>query len=238
MPLTIAHPAAVVPLRNSGLPFSALLVGSLAPDLEYLFHLSPTGQFGHTIPGLFLFCIPIGLLSLLIFHWIWSPPSDVLMNRAGSKFSFLPFSHFGLICLSILIGAISHLVWDSLTHSYGWMVQRVSPLRMPLMETPWGTLRLFKVLQHSSTALGLAILGILLLPTLRALPSRVWKILAILVGTSIAGGAFIGLMKAGMPSDFEAVRVFTGIAVVGSFAVFVAETTFVATIWKAKNKTV
>ena len=39
MPLTIAHPAAVLPFRHSRLPISALVIGSLAPDFEYFLHL-------------------------------------------------------------------------------------------------------------------------------------------------------------------------------------------------------
>lgn len=33
MPVTIAHPAAVLPLRGLGLPLSAMVIGSMAPDL-------------------------------------------------------------------------------------------------------------------------------------------------------------------------------------------------------------
>ncbi|MGY1732216.1 DUF4184 family protein [Geodermatophilus sp. SYSU D01045] len=47
MPFTGSHPAAVLPLLRTGLPASALVAGSLAPDL--LFHLPvDTGVRTHT----------------------------------------------------------------------------------------------------------------------------------------------------------------------------------------------
>jgi len=236
MPLTIAHPAAMVPLRRSGLPFSALVVGSLAPDLEYLLHLSPTGHIGHTIPGIFIFCLPIGLISLLIVHRTWMPTVNALLNRVEPEFRFLPASSFGLICISILIGAFSHVAWDSFTHSYGWMVQHIPVLTMPLADTMWGTLRLFKLLQHASTLIGLAVAGAVVLPAVRTFSATVLRILAILVCTSVIGGIAIGLAKAGMPSDFDAARGLTGIAVVGSFVVFLTETTVGAVLWRLGRK--
>lgn len=235
MPLTIAHPAAVMPLRHTGLPFSALVVGSIAPDLEYLFHLSPTGHIGHTIPGLLIFCVPVSLVSLLIYHRIWAPAANSLMNRSGDEFRFFPLSQFGLICLAIIIGAFSHLAWDSFTHSYGWMVQRVPILRTPIWESSWGTLRLFKILQHSSTSIGLIILGFEARPSLRAFSAQLWGTVAILVSTSIVGGAVIGYAKAGMPADFNAVRVLIGIAIVGAFAVFAIEATVAGVVWRARK---
>jgi hypothetical protein len=235
MPLTLAHPAAVVPLRKTSLPFSALVVGSIAPDLEYLFHLSPTGQFGHTLSGLFLFCIPIGLLSLLIYHRIWLPPLNAFMHRRDSGFTFLPFSRLGIICLSLLIGAISHVAWDSFTHSYGWMVERVPILRMPLVETRWGTLKLFKLLQHASTVLGLTVVGAAMFSALRTLPAKVWRILAVLIITSLMSGFAIGIARTGIPSDIETVRVFTGVLIVSSLAVFTGEATLAGILWRTKK---
>ncbi len=51
MPLTLSHPAAIIPLARQGLVFSALVVDSISPDFLYFINLSPRGQFGHTLPG-------------------------------------------------------------------------------------------------------------------------------------------------------------------------------------------
>src|SRR5581483_12465816 len=50
VPFTLAHPAAVLPLRRRGLVFSALVVGSMAPDFEYFFGLKR--PISHTMPGI------------------------------------------------------------------------------------------------------------------------------------------------------------------------------------------
>jgi Domain of unknown function (DUF4184) len=237
MPLTIAHPAAVMPLRKSGLPLSALVIGSMAPDLEYFFHLAPIGHFGHTFNGLFFFCVPVSLLCLFLGHRIWFPPANALLNRTATEFRFLPVSRLMLICFAILFGAFTHVVWDSFTHSFGWMVMRVPLLRMPIAETPWGTFRLFKVLQHTSTALGLVVLATVSFASLQRGGTKVWMTLTLLVGTSVAGGLIIGVLKAGMPSSFETARVLIGISIVGSFVVFTAETTLVGVIWRGRRTT-
>lgn len=231
MPLTIAHPAAVLPLRGTRLPFAALVVGSLTPDIEYLFHLTPSGHIGHTLAGLLTFCLPAGLVSLVIVERLWARPAAALMGRAGSSFEPLS-SRFALTCVALLIGALSHLAWDSFTHPHGWMVEWVPLLRMTLWESPWGSLKVFKVLQHGSTATGLAVVAIAVRPVFRALSPRAWRVVGILTATSLAGGTIIALIKGWPPADFAGARALVGVGVVGSFAVFVVETTVASALWR------
>ena len=37
MPFTVSHAAAVLPLQRLGLPLTALMIGSMAPDFGYFF---------------------------------------------------------------------------------------------------------------------------------------------------------------------------------------------------------
>ncbi len=64
MPFTLAHPAAAAPLRRFGLVLSALVVGSMAPDFPYFLPGLPQDKFGHTLAGVFWFCVPAGLAVL------------------------------------------------------------------------------------------------------------------------------------------------------------------------------
>ena len=76
MPFTIAHCVAARPLeRLSGgrLVLPALAVGAMAPDFEYLAHLSATRTIGHTIPGLFILCLPTALVALFLWHRLFGP---------------------------------------------------------------------------------------------------------------------------------------------------------------------
>ena len=71
MPFTPAHSAAVVPLYFTfckHLVFSALIIGSMSPDFEYILRLTPTSRIGHTFHGLFLFCLPVGLILNLLYN--------------------------------------------------------------------------------------------------------------------------------------------------------------------------
>jgi len=64
----------------------SLLTMVVTPDLEYLMQLAPRSEISHTIHGRFLFCIPMGLLTLWILHRVWKQPVLALLkarNRAG-----------------------------------------------------------------------------------------------------------------------------------------------------------
>jgi len=63
----------------------------------------------------------------------------------------------GKTLISILIGAITHNVWDSFTHGTGFLVTRLPLLRTPVIVLGSRTFRVFELLQHASTALGLVV---------------------------------------------------------------------------------
>lgn len=164
MPFTLAHPAAVVPLRKF-LVLSALVVGSLAPDFHYFLNLAPRGHFGHSFKGIFFFCLPAGMLVLWIFQRFMKLPLLSLAPKSHQErliatakpFCWGGVKRFGLIVASLLLGAITHLAWDAFTHEHGLVVRNVPDMRTPLEE--FGTQRpLYNVLQHGSSLLGLALL--------------------------------------------------------------------------------
>ena len=164
MPFTLSHPAAVLPFARTKLAFSALIAGALAPDIGYFLTFSSQHAESHSLTGLFLICLPAGLLMLLVFHKLMKAPLLALLPASHQErlypyaqgFHFLPASRFGLIVISLLIGSLSHLIWDSFTHKTGWVVQRVAALEGTLR--PFHHYPVYKFLQHSSGVLGLAIL--------------------------------------------------------------------------------
>jgi len=168
MPFTLSHPAAAVPFARNRLILSALVVGSLSPDLIYFLCLSTRCQFGHTLLGLFLFDMPVGLTLLWLFHTVLKYPllslfsvthQQCLMPLAKNHFHFIPLRRFLLIVLSLLLGAITHIVWDSFTHSSGWMVQQLAILRTPIIDISQKAIKLHNILQHGSTLLGIGLLS-------------------------------------------------------------------------------
>ena len=76
MPLTISHPAASVSFARLNLPLSALVIGSMMPDFPYFIPaLFSQSGFSHSIIGVFIFCLPVGLVSLGLFHFLIKYPA-------------------------------------------------------------------------------------------------------------------------------------------------------------------
>jgi len=154
-----------VPLRRR-LALSALIVGSLAPDFLYFLNLSSVRHFGHTLCGIFLFSWPAGLAVLWIFHKLLKLPLISLAPerhqqrfvRFTEPFPWRPATRFLLILFSLLLGTISHVVWDAFTHDHGFVVRNVPDLRSPALEEFGSHRPLWNLLQHGSSVLGLSLL--------------------------------------------------------------------------------
>lgn len=162
MPITVCHPVASIPLRRFGLILSALIVGSMMPDFEFFIRLSDGKAIGHTLAGLFLFDIPVGLIVLIVFHRLIKYPLLSLlphtvqsrMYKTASEFTFFPVKRFCMISFSLLIGAITHLLFDSFTHADGFFVMQLPFLASPVITLPQGTVRIYFLLQYVGSALG------------------------------------------------------------------------------------
>jgi Domain of unknown function (DUF4184) len=153
MPLTFAHPAAALPLARLRLPLSALVVGSMAPDLVYFLRLAPRGHFGHTLPGLFLFCLPAGLALLWTFHHVLKGPlldlaPDAARRRLAAGQGASPFGRPVALVVAVGLGAVTHDVWDAFTHAGGWAVAALPALRQPVAPFGLGPVPVYKLLQH------------------------------------------------------------------------------------------
>jgi hypothetical protein len=167
MPFTFAHPAAVLPLRKYLGRFgvlSALVIGSMSPDFVYFAPVGIHGSASHSIPGLFWFCIPIGLLIYLAFHrWLKQPlvsllPHSVQRPIAPTSVCGL-FQNLPAVFASLLIGALTHVAWDSFTHAKSpWQILRPI-LDQELFAIGSYQVFVFRVLQHSSTLLGTVLLA-------------------------------------------------------------------------------
>lgn len=167
MPWTFAHPAAVLPIKRlcpATLDFSALVIGSMIPDLGYYIPHSNVARSAHTFLGSALVCLPAGLALWGIFHLLRKPLCFVLPEPHRSALALLAANRIlrgpralAAAGVSVLIGAWTHIVWDSFTHNT-WLVKqlpllRESVFRIGAVEFPW-----YFVLQLLSTLAGAAIL--------------------------------------------------------------------------------
>src|SRR5262245_9526920 len=127
MPWTFAHPAGVLPFRRfSGpgrLSFGALLIGSMSPDFVYYVGRFDLGAFTHTPLGVLVVCLPAGLLVLALALWLRDPIAQLLPqpHRDALLATRSALAHFtvrslSLAAASLLLGAATHVLWDSFTH--------------------------------------------------------------------------------------------------------------------------
>ncbi|MBP7147485.1 MAG: DUF4184 family protein [Acidobacteria bacterium] len=174
MPFTLAHPAAVLPLHpwcRRHLVWSALVIGSVIPDLEYFIRLQPRSAISHTFLGSFVFGIPAGIALLLLWRLALRPAVLSLLPPAQQRALRPPEplgpSRWPWVVVSLLLGAWLHLLVDGFTHGNGWAVERVELLRAPLFGFEWP---LYKLLQYGGSVLGLALLLAAYLAWIRLLP--------------------------------------------------------------------
>ena len=180
MPFTLAHPAVVLPLprllRRTVL-LSALVVGSVVPDLWYV--LPGFGRSdGHSLKGLLHFCLPVGLVLWLYWRLLlaravtWLFPPRVREHLDPFVRSPWRWSDILTAPLSIVIGALSHIGWDFLTHdAHGEFLQAPETVRVLGREHTFQTL-----FQSGSSVLGCVFIVLWLLVLLRLdLPKLSWR---------------------------------------------------------------
>ena len=168
MPFTVSHIAAVLPLhkplRRLGL-ISAATIGAMAPDLDLILPIRLTRDQTHGWLALLTFCLPVGLTAWALFQALIKPALiEVLPNRIYAR---LLAEHIGprlesaqlwlYAALAVLFGALTHVVWDALTHEEAGGVRILPVLAEGGAEPGGSTWLLYLWLQHGSTVIGAAL---------------------------------------------------------------------------------
>ena len=171
MPFTFSHPAIVLPLTflpRKWYSLTGLVIGSLSPDFEYFLRMRVQSTYSHSLDGIFWFDLPLGILLAFVFHnVIRNSLFDNLPLFLSSRLSrFKQFewnSYFKknwyTLSISLIIGALSHLFWDSFTHEHGHFVQRI-PALTSAVEIFGKSIPILKILQHGSTLIGGLIIAV------------------------------------------------------------------------------
>lgn len=176
MAFTLAHPAAVIPLRK--VRFMALLpliIGSMTPDLIGFLPYAAERRLPHSHSpiGMVLIDLPTGyllLFALLLFRNLlvrplWEP-HRTLVTECLNDFYTRP-QRWRVALPSLLAGSLTHIVWDRFTHHTGWTYRNLPLLYQPLFPDTTHQLPLFHVLQYVTSVVGLAFLGWCYWQTLR-----------------------------------------------------------------------
>ncbi|TMR38474.1 DUF4184 family protein [Nonomuraea zeae] len=160
MPFTPSHIAAVLPLASSPrvrrfLDPWALALGAMVPDLPIFLPFLPDYGNWHSWLGVLTIDLAAVLLLLPLFHGVFRDPLISLLppslaGRAAllapDRLRFLPMAAGGVL------GAATHVLWDSFTHSTG-------PVEWGdwLSVSVFGVISLFRFLQYASSVIGLAV---------------------------------------------------------------------------------
>lgn len=171
MPFTPSHALVALPFIRTPLVPAAVAIGAMTPDLP-LFVRGTALDYGftHTYANV----VWTGLVAFALFlvwrvvlrpalpelapRWLAARlPEDwrtgcltALRSAVRGHARTYPI----LLALSLLIGVLSHIVWDSFTHEGRWGVETI-----PVLEESWGPLLGYKWLQYGSGVVGLVVIG-------------------------------------------------------------------------------
>ncbi len=198
MPFTLSHPALILPLNllpKKWVSLTGLIIGSIAPDLQSYFTTGAEKAHSHTWAGILWFCIPVGLLLSFIYHLV---VREMLITHLP-KFLQIKFIRYKdvqwvslfrktwpVIILSIIVGAASHLFWDSFSHFDGYFI-RNNPSWQGNMNVFGRSTEIPFVIQYVNTVVGMLVIiyAILQVPRCRNVRIRVvimkyWLIIGVI----------------------------------------------------------
>jgi len=142
-----------------------MMVGSMSPDFAYFL----PGDFDrvetHSIAGVFWFCWPISLALWLLFVRVLEPPTSALLPESWrARFApsdpNLSLKTLGFASVAVILGAITHLIWDSFTHRGTLVVNAIPALHAVAFHIDGWRIRWFVVLQHLSSVFGIVALAV------------------------------------------------------------------------------
>ncbi|WP_030245568.1 DUF4184 family protein [Streptomyces sp. NRRL S-350] len=185
MPFTLSHPAAVLPLlRRAGergpLVASALVAGSMAPDVPFFAESLLPGVYGHGGLTHRWWAVPtldVAIAGALVAGWhglLRAPLVALLPERWAGGAEALTARRAGLgpgldtgvglhtgagadaawFAASAAIGAATHVGWDAFTHG-----GRLGVRLLPVLDRQVAGVPLYEALQYGSSALALAAMG-------------------------------------------------------------------------------
>ena len=173
---------AVLPLvGRARLDTTCLVIGAMSPDFEYFVHGQLKGEFGHTWPGVALWCVPVTLVSAVVFHRLVKWPLVAVAPRwIGERvapYALRPWLvHWRALVacvISAALGAATHLLWDGGTHAAHWGEHYFPKIMDHMVNAPViGRIPVFRVLQHISTGIGLVVVTVYIAVVLRRSPTR------------------------------------------------------------------
>ncbi|KQZ22370.1 DUF4184 family protein [Microbacterium sp. Root553] len=200
MPFTPSHAVVALPFVRTPLVPAAIAIGAMTPDLPlFLRGVGLRYSFTHTFENV-LWTALVAFVLFLLWRVVLRPAVGelsplALARRLPAEWQQVGVSAAGsavgigasrraypvLLAVSLILGVLSHIVWDLFTHEGRWGVET-----FPALGMMWGPLTGFKWLQHGSSVTGLVILGVWAWRRLRDTEPRVISERAVPAGMRIA----------------------------------------------------
>ena len=153
MPFTGSHPAAVLPFVR-WLPPSALVFGSMAPDFPYYAPLPVSGPTTHSWLGVVTVDVVLAALAWAVWRFLVGPAVLALVPPLGRRLPRLPDEgRLVLLPVAFVVGAATHVAWDSFTHSGMW-----GPAHLAALRATYGPIPGYAWAQYASGLVGGAVL--------------------------------------------------------------------------------
>ncbi len=186
MAFTLAHMAAALPFYRcqKWLNVEALFIGTMLPDLPYFLNSGvKVAQHSHQWIGLLEYCLPWGLAIFVLWYWLlksalialiqpWQRVQGLTGHNHHSMQEALPQYPFGLwfaaqlkfygmfwfkVVLGLLLGSITHLLWDGTTHPDGFIAIQLG-LQYPVTIAYLGDIPMARFLQYVTSIFALILL--------------------------------------------------------------------------------
>lgn len=171
MPFTPSHAVVALPFVRTPLLPAAIAVGAMTPDLPLFVRGTPLSyQATHTNV---LLSTVVALALLALWYLVLRPAVRELTPTSLARRLPPEWDATGIaavrgiapgrpgaitalwIVVSLVLGVISHIVWDAFTHE-----GRAGVGAIPALDEQWGPLLGYKWLQYGSSALGVLILAV------------------------------------------------------------------------------
>ena len=257
MPFTVSHVAAVVPMARSPLVPSALVIGSMSPDIPYYLPHFVGSEATHSPVGVVSGDVLLSLAVFMAWHGLLTRPAvdgapaavrgripsqDVhpLSTRLSSLRQVL------LVLLSMSVGAATHVAWDSFTHADGW-----GTIHVAWLAEKHGLLPGYGWAQYCSGVFGALVIALWLAQWWRSTPvapsssrlrpvvaARAWLSILAAGAAGAAFGSFGPLASSGGP-DLGSAAFFAatgGISMAGLVAVLLATSWHLVTKPRAADR--
>ena len=163
MPFTVSHAVVALPAVRGPLPAAAVAAGAMAPDVPLFLPGGLSYADTHGFPSLLVTALPVAAVLLAAWALLLRPAAGILLPRpiaarlpAAWAARSRPTTRGALLALAaLLLGVLSHVVWDAFTHE-----GRAGSALLPALAEPWGALPGYRWIQYASSVGGLLVLAI------------------------------------------------------------------------------